>query len=136
MPWCPQYHFEFTATFLLFYLFDWKLADLILFFALLKGKIDATERFVYPVCSASGAHIAQTYNGVVRRLQEHQILKYMLNLYCIAIIWNYNPGHNILELYNVLIQVWFAKRLEIFDLKKLGNIKKVSNLSCNIVPSA
>ena len=50
----------------------------------------------------------------------------------------YNLGHNILELYNVLIQarlntnkmkrdIWYSK-LGIRDLRKYENIRKISNL--------
>ena len=69
-------------------------------------------------------------------------------------ISNYNLVHNILELYNVLVQIRLiasktkcdiyysklgvrvvskvAERLKTQDLRKLGNIKKVSNLRGNI----
>ena len=62
----------------------------------------------------------------------------------------YNPGHNILELYNILVQVRFitcetklhmqyskldtrvasqvAERIKTQDLRNLGNIRKISNL--------
>ena len=81
VPWCSQYHFEFTATFLLFYLFDCKLVDLMLFFSFLQGKIDTPEKFG---CPTSDAHIVQAYNCVAARLREHPILKHMLNLHCIC----------------------------------------------------
>ena len=65
-----------------------------------------------------------------------------------------NPGHNILELYNVLVQIrvatskmkidiWYnklgtrvasrvTKQLKTQDLRKLGNIGKISNLGRGI----
>ena len=67
----------------------------------------------------------------------------------------YNPGHNILELYSILVQIRFptsktkldiqysklgirvtsrvAKQLKTQDLRKLGNIRKISNLGGHIV---
>ena len=67
----------------------------------------------------------------------------------------YNPGHNILDFYSILVQIQFittktklgiqyskfgiqgasrvAERLKIQDLRKLGNIRKISNLGGDIV---
>ena len=67
---------------------------------------------------------------------------------------NYNPGHNILELYNVLVQIRFttserklevqysklvirvasrvAERPKTYDFRKLGNVRKTSNLGGHI----
>ena len=67
---------------------------------------------------------------------------------------SYNPGHNVLELYNILVQIRFttskrkldiqysklgirvasrvAERLKTQDLRKLGNIRKISNLGGHI----
>ena len=65
--------------------------------------------------------------------------------------WNYNSGHNILELYNILVPIRFAtskrkldilysklgirvaERSKTYDLRKLGNIRKISNLGGYIV---
>ena len=67
----------------------------------------------------------------------------------------YNPGHNTLKLYNILVQIRFttsnmkldiyysklsirvssrvAERLKTYDPRKLGNIRKISNLGRHIV---
>ena len=67
---------------------------------------------------------------------------------------NCNPGHNILELYNILVKIRFtssktkldiqysklgtrvtsrvAERLKTQDLRKLGNIRKISSLGGHI----
>ena len=67
---------------------------------------------------------------------------------------DYNPGHNILELYNILVQIRFttsnkkldiqyselgirvasrnAERFKTQDFNKLGNIRKISNLGGQI----
>ena len=72
------------------------------------------------------------------------------SLHCV----NYNPGHNILELYNILVQIRFTtskkkldiyysklgmrvasritERLKTYELRKFGNIRKMSNLNGRI----
>ena len=95
-------------------------------------------------------------------VQNNKVKNVCLSINAKIATSTHNPGHNILKLYHVLVQFWFttskvnldiqfnkfgrrvtsqfAKQLKTQNLKKLGQITKISNLDgaivqCPVFPS-
>ena len=90
----------------------------------------------------------------IRNLDISSNNKILPKLWFPKILINCNPGHNILELCNILVQIRFttskmkldikysklsiqvvsqvSKQLTIYDLRKLENIRKISNFGGHI----